>query len=93
MAARCIGVFSKMATMETMNCFLEQLLPWLGAIDDSTKQEGAIEAMACILHTKMQVCVFFKMRIFLDDFKALWRSFTDKTPALCITSRGSCASS
>ncbi|MCI4376245.1 hypothetical protein PGIGA_G00186100 [Pangasianodon gigas] len=49
MAARCIGVFSKIATMETMNCFLEQVLPWLGAIDDSTKQEGAIEALACVM--------------------------------------------
>ncbi|KAM9476591.1 TATA-binding protein-associated factor 172 isoform 2-T2 [Clarias gariepinus] len=49
MAARCFGVFSKIATMETMECFLEQVLPWLGAIDDSTKQEGAIEAMACVM--------------------------------------------
>lgn len=36
-----------------MSCFLEQVLPWLGAIDESTKQEGAIEAMACIRHTKL----------------------------------------
>ncbi|KAK2852480.1 hypothetical protein Q7C36_007681 [Tachysurus vachellii] len=49
MAARCVGVFSKIATMETMSCFLEKVLPWLGAIDDSTKQEGAIEAMACVM--------------------------------------------
>ncbi|KAF7710283.1 TATA-binding protein-associated factor 172 isoform X2 [Silurus meridionalis] len=49
MAARCVGVFSKIATMETMNCFLEKVLPWFGAIDDSTKQEGAIEAMACVM--------------------------------------------
>lgn len=49
MAARCLGVLSKIATMETMNVFLEKVLPWLGAIDDTTKQEGAIEAMACIL--------------------------------------------
>lgn len=49
MAARCVGVMSKIATMETMNIFLEQVLPWLGAIDDNTKQEGAIEALACIL--------------------------------------------
>ncbi|OXB75456.1 UNVERIFIED_CONTAM: hypothetical protein H355_016517 [Colinus virginianus] len=46
MAARCVGVMSKIATMETMNIFLEQVLPWLGAIDDNTKQEGAIEALA-----------------------------------------------
>ncbi len=49
MAARCVGVLSKIATMETMNVFLEHVLPWLGAIDDNTKQEGAIEALACIL--------------------------------------------
>ncbi|XP_027030782.2 TATA-binding protein-associated factor 172 [Tachysurus fulvidraco] len=49
MAARCVGVFSKIATMETMSCFLEKVLPWLGAIEDSTKQEGAIEAMACVM--------------------------------------------
>ncbi|KAK2530509.1 Btaf1 [Columba guinea] len=46
MAARCVGVMSKIATMETMNIFLEKVLPWLGAIDDNTKQEGAIEALA-----------------------------------------------
>ncbi|XP_048862553.1 TATA-binding protein-associated factor 172 isoform X1 [Brienomyrus brachyistius] len=49
MAARCLGVLSKIATMETMNVFLEKVLPWLGAIDDTTKQEGAIEAMACVM--------------------------------------------
>lgn len=49
MAARCVGVMSKIATMETMNIFLEKVLPWLGAIDDNVKQEGAIEALACIL--------------------------------------------
>ncbi|XP_015202494.1 TATA-binding protein-associated factor 172 isoform X1 [Lepisosteus oculatus] len=49
MAARCVGVLSKIATMETMNIFLERVLPWLGAIDDNTKQEGAIEAMACVM--------------------------------------------
>lgn len=39
--------------METMNGFLEKVLPWLGAIDDNTKQEGAIEALACILPFQM----------------------------------------
>lgn len=51
MAARCVGVLSKIAMLETMNGFLECVLPWLAAIDDCTKQEGAIEALACILHT------------------------------------------
>ncbi|TRZ04212.1 hypothetical protein DNTS_006480, partial [Danionella cerebrum] len=46
MAARCLGVLSKIALLETMNVFLEHVLPWLGAIDDNTKQEGAIEALA-----------------------------------------------
>ncbi|XP_063047545.1 TATA-binding protein-associated factor 172 isoform X2 [Engraulis encrasicolus] len=49
MAARCVGVLSKIATMETMSVFLERVLPWLGAIDNSTKQEGAIEALACVM--------------------------------------------
>ncbi|XP_076142111.1 TATA-binding protein-associated factor 172-like isoform X1 [Alosa pseudoharengus] len=49
MAARCVGVLSKIATMETMNVFLERVLPWLGAIENSTKQEGAIEALACLM--------------------------------------------
>ncbi|KAF4791370.1 TATA-binding protein-associated factor 172 isoform X1 [Turdus rufiventris] len=49
MASRCVGVMSKIATMETMNIFLEKVLPWLGAIDDNTKQEGAIEALACVM--------------------------------------------
>uniref|UniRef100_A0A665UB46 BTAF1 RNA polymerase II, B-TFIID transcription factor-associated n=1 Tax=Echeneis naucrates TaxID=173247 RepID=A0A665UB46_ECHNA len=49
MAARCVGVLSKIATLETMNTFLECVLPWLAAIDDCTKQEGAIEALACVM--------------------------------------------
>ncbi|XP_043911576.1 TATA-binding protein-associated factor 172 [Protopterus annectens] len=49
MAARCLGAVSKIATMETMNIFLEKVLPWLGAIDDNNKQEGAIEALACVM--------------------------------------------
>uniref|UniRef100_A0A4W3KDG6 B-TFIID TATA-box binding protein associated factor 1 n=1 Tax=Callorhinchus milii TaxID=7868 RepID=A0A4W3KDG6_CALMI len=48
-AARCVGVMSKMATMETVSIFLEKVLPWLGAIDDNAKQEGAIEALACMM--------------------------------------------
>ncbi|KAH0623625.1 hypothetical protein JD844_006574, partial [Phrynosoma platyrhinos] len=49
MAARCVGVISKIATIETIQIFLEKVLLWLGAIDDSTKQEGAIEALACVM--------------------------------------------
>ncbi|XP_071378280.1 TATA-binding protein-associated factor 172 isoform X1 [Centroberyx affinis] len=49
MAARCVGVLSKIATLETMNQFLERVLPWLAAIEDCTKQEGSIEAMACVM--------------------------------------------
>ncbi|KAF6727063.1 TATA-binding protein-associated factor 172, partial [Oryzias melastigma] len=49
MAARCVGVLSKIATLEVMNSFLECVLPWLAAIDDFTKQEGAIEALACVM--------------------------------------------
>ncbi|XP_069001339.1 TATA-binding protein-associated factor 172 [Embiotoca jacksoni] len=49
MAARCVGVLSKIATLETMNSFLEHVLPWLAAIEDCTKQEGAIESLACVM--------------------------------------------
>uniref|UniRef100_A0A671UYF7 B-TFIID TATA-box binding protein associated factor 1 n=1 Tax=Sparus aurata TaxID=8175 RepID=A0A671UYF7_SPAAU len=49
MAARCVGVLSKIAMLETMNSFLECVLPWLAAIEDCTKQEGAIEALACVM--------------------------------------------
>ncbi|KAM3606110.1 uncharacterized protein V6R79_010725 [Siganus canaliculatus] len=49
MAARCVGVLSKIAMLETMNTFLECVLPWLAAIEDCTKQEGAIEALACVM--------------------------------------------
>ncbi|KAM8924786.1 TATA-binding protein-associated factor 172 [Pelodytes ibericus] len=49
MASRCVGVMSRISTMESMNLFLEKVLPWLGAIDDNTKQEGAIEALACVM--------------------------------------------
>ncbi|XP_063818105.1 TATA-binding protein-associated factor 172 isoform X2 [Pseudophryne corroboree] len=49
MASRCVGVMSRIATMETIKVFLEKVLPWLGAIDDNTKQEGAIEALACVM--------------------------------------------
>ncbi|XP_068183061.1 TATA-binding protein-associated factor 172 [Antennarius striatus] len=49
MAARCVGVLSKVAMLETMNSFLECVLPWLAAIEDCTKQEGAVEALACVM--------------------------------------------
>ncbi|KAM9847490.1 TATA-binding protein-associated factor 172 [Aulostomus maculatus] len=49
MSARCVGVLSKLAMLDTMNSFLECVLPWLAAIDDCTKQEGAIEALACVM--------------------------------------------
>ncbi|XP_059929981.1 TATA-binding protein-associated factor 172 isoform X1 [Gadus macrocephalus] len=49
MAARCVAVLGRTSTLETMHLFLERVLPWLAAIDDCTKQEGAIEAMACIM--------------------------------------------
>lgn len=57
MAARCVGVMSKIATVETIHIFLEKVLPWLGAIDDSTKQEGAIEALGGILANSFVVCL------------------------------------
>ncbi|KAI3362605.1 hypothetical protein L3Q82_001692 [Scortum barcoo] len=53
MTARCVGVLSKIAMLETMNSFLECVLPWLAAIDDCTKQEGAIEALALMSLTNI----------------------------------------
>ncbi|CAL1577030.1 unnamed protein product [Knipowitschia caucasica] len=49
MSARCVGALCKISMLETMNCFLERVLPWLAAIEDCTKQEGAIEALACVM--------------------------------------------
>ncbi|XP_072292356.1 TATA-binding protein-associated factor 172 [Eucyclogobius newberryi] len=49
MAARCVGVLCKISMLETMSSFLERVLPWLAAIEDQTKQEGAIEALACVM--------------------------------------------
>lgn len=71
MTARCVGMLSKIATMETMNVFLEHVLPWLGAIDDNTKQEGAIEAMACILcMSQIKICfLVLKMPVFHQGVK------------------------
>lgn len=59
--------------METMNVFLEKVLPWLGAIDDNTKQEGAIESLACILCTHLD--------LFLFDFLSLvkWNIYKSHT--------------
>ncbi|KAK7901215.1 hypothetical protein WMY93_017984 [Mugilogobius chulae] len=58
MAARCVGVLCKISMLQTMNSFLERVLPWLAAIDDCTKQEGAIEALACILLNTSSLLVF-----------------------------------
>lgn len=55
-----MGVLGKIATLEVMNSFLECVLPWLAAIDDITKQEGAIEALACILSSVSTA--YFKKR-------------------------------
>ncbi|XP_078455706.1 TATA-binding protein-associated factor 172 [Lampetra fluviatilis] len=49
MAARCLSVLSKLVTVTTMNVQLEIVLPWLGAVDNDTKREGAIEALACVM--------------------------------------------
>ncbi|XP_029441849.1 LOW QUALITY PROTEIN: TATA-binding protein-associated factor 172-like, partial [Rhinatrema bivittatum] len=55
MAARCVGVFSKIAVLETMNRFLGSVLPWLAAIDDSNKQEGAIRDIPAAVIEQLDV--------------------------------------
>lgn len=80
MAARCVGVLSKIATLETMNSFLECVLPWLAAIDDCTKQEGAIEALACILQWH-----------YLSVFLPFWYKSTPELIYLCLYLVYSCA--
>ena len=49
MAARCVGMFARRKTLDTMNIALDTLLPWLGASHDQSKRQGAIEALASIL--------------------------------------------
>lgn len=68
MTARCVGVLSKIAMLETMNSFLECVLPWLAAIGDCTKQEGAIEALACILHALQPMSALTFGAHYLDVF-------------------------
>lgn len=74
MAARCVGVLSKIVMLETMNSFLECVLPWLAAIDDCTKQEGAIESLACILDADRCLQQFKYLRS-----SGCWLLFLDRT--------------
>lgn len=82
MTARCVGVLSKIATLETMNSFLERVLHWLAAINDRTKQEGAIEALACILLVNMSGLNFSQSKMetlsqphvsSINGLKSIWR--------------------
>jgi len=49
MASRCIGMLSKLATTETMNCVLEDIIPLMKATQSDIWRQGAIEAIANIL--------------------------------------------
>ncbi len=50
MAARCLGTLSQVITTATMNEVISHVVPTLGATDDDIKRQGALEALACILH-------------------------------------------
>ncbi|GAB6025941.1 btaf1 RNA polymerase II, B-TFIID transcription factor-associated, 170kDa [Chamberlinius hualienensis] len=49
MAARCLGTLSKIVTRSTMEVVVEKLLPCLEDLDNTTKRQGVIEALACII--------------------------------------------
>lgn len=51
MAARAIGMLSRVDTGTTINNVLEKLLPSLGASQNDIKRQGAMEAIASILLT------------------------------------------
>eukprot|EP00058_Branchiostoma_floridae_P013865 XP_002599353.1 hypothetical protein BRAFLDRAFT_64294 [Branchiostoma floridae] len=48
MAARVLGMLSKVVTVETMNLVLGHVIPMLGASEE-VQREGAMEALSCIL--------------------------------------------
>lgn len=49
MAARALGMLSKVLTAPTMDIVLEGVLKNLGATDNITQRQGAVEAIACII--------------------------------------------
>ncbi|XP_013387250.1 TATA-binding protein-associated factor 172-like [Lingula anatina] len=49
MAARCLGMLSKLDTVETMNYVLEHVLSLLGSTDSEVCRGGAIEALTHII--------------------------------------------
>lgn len=48
-AASCLGVLSKVITVQVMNVVLDKVLGMLGATDSDVQRKGAVEAIACIL--------------------------------------------
>jgi len=53
MASRCIGMLSKLATTETINCVLKDIIPLMKATQSDIWRQGAIEAIASILFVYM----------------------------------------
>ena len=49
MASRVVAALSVRDTLNVMHFVIEKVLPFLDAIDDESKREGAIEAIASIL--------------------------------------------
>ncbi|XP_070579939.1 TATA-binding protein-associated factor 172-like [Ptychodera flava] len=49
MVARCLGVLSKVVTMDTMTCLIDKVLPLLSASENEIKRQGAIEAISNVI--------------------------------------------
>ncbi|XP_064478043.1 TATA-binding protein-associated factor 172-like [Ornithodoros turicata] len=49
MAARCLGMLSKVLTVPTMTLILGEVLGRIGASHADTQRQGAIEAIACVI--------------------------------------------
>ncbi|XP_022080347.1 TATA-binding protein-associated factor 172-like isoform X2 [Acanthaster planci] len=48
-AASSLGALGQVATAETMNRVLADVLPLLGVADSATRREGSVEAMMCLI--------------------------------------------
>uniref|UniRef100_A0A1W7R9G5 TATA-binding protein-associated factor 172 n=1 Tax=Hadrurus spadix TaxID=141984 RepID=A0A1W7R9G5_9SCOR len=51
MAARCLGMMSKVITSATIQIVLNKVLRTLGATDNDVQRQGAVEALSCIIDT------------------------------------------
>jgi TATA-binding protein-associated factor len=49
MAARCLGMLAKLATVVVMTYTIEHIVPLFGASDNVAVRQGALETLHCIL--------------------------------------------